>query len=99
MNALLSGRMAGRADTAQKRACFWIAEGVDRFILLWPSGYVAADNPLRVLNRSHRVVGRVGEQMSLGGGGAAINQATPGVQACGSPAPANGWVVNSSTAG
>lgn len=99
MSALLTGRMAGRADTERKQACFWIAESSGRFILLWPPGYVAENDPLRVLNQSRRVVGQVGQEMSLGGGGAPVTQATPGVQPCGSPAPTNGWVVASSTAG
>ena len=99
MNALLGGPIAGRADTLRKQACFWINEGTDRFILLWPRGYVAENDPLRVLNQSRDVVGKVGQEVSLGGGAAPIGNGTPGLEACGAPAAVHGWVVAPTSGG
>lgn len=93
MNALIMGRLAGRADPQQGLACFWIAEGSDRTVLLWPSGYKAEDDPLRILSHSGRVIGRVGDQISLGGGFAEVNSANADLRACGAPAPTHGWIV------
>ena len=99
MKALLTGRLAGRADTQHRQACLWIADGAGRTVLLWPSGYVAENDPLRILNRSRKVVGTVGHQVSLGGGSAVVSSGTAGLQACGPPTPTDGWIVAPTTPG
>ena len=93
MNALITGRLSGRTDPQHARACLWIAEGQDRAVLLWPSGYWAENNPLRILNQSGKVIGRVGDQVSLGGGFAEINSGNADLRACGEPTPTHGWIV------
>jgi hypothetical protein len=93
MNALLTGKLMGRSEAGQGRACLWIGSGSDRAVLLWPSGYVAVDDPLRVLDRSKHVVGQVGAKVSLGGGGTPLSQMPANVQACGDSTPMYGWIV------
>jgi hypothetical protein len=54
--------------------CFWLGAvhgypgpKMHKYIL-WPYGYTARSNPLRVLDESGRVLARVGDQVNLGGG-------------------------------
>lgn len=61
------------------RACIWIEptaeDGVDpvRTALIWPTGFEALDDPLRILGPDAQILARVGDVVELGGGGPAVD--------------------------
>jgi hypothetical protein len=72
-DALAVGRLGG--TVVDDRACFWIeptaSGGVDvvRTALIWPHGFRAVDDPLRLLTPDRQSVARIGDLVELGGGG------------------------------
>lgn len=82
--AALRGQLGGRvADNGT--ACLWVEAGGTRTVVVWPHGYAAADNPLRVLDAKGNTVATVGDQVSISGGATATGY-TPEpelVAACG----------------
>jgi len=77
-SALLAGRLSG--DRAGALACFWIADHPD-LPIIWPTGYSAQDNPLRVVDDRGRMVAAVGDAIRLGGSAADVPSHT--VLGCG----------------
>ena len=59
--------LAGQANH-DGTACLWVGSGSDRTVLIWPAGYVAEGEPLRVLDAAGNQVAFVGRQTSFGGG-------------------------------
>ncbi len=68
MLALITGTLGGQANK-DGTACFWIGNGTDRYAISWPYGYSALGPPLSVYNDKAKVIGRIGQHLSLGGGG------------------------------
>src|SRR3954451_90372 len=58
----------GRLD--EHNRCIFVASGGDRWLLLWPKGYEAdfLDGRLEVSDQNGKLVGRDGDEVSLGGG-------------------------------
>lgn len=48
-------------------ACFWLGDDPSR-VIVWPHGFSAKSNPLRLLDAKGRLVARVGDQVKLSGG-------------------------------
>ena len=76
-DALAAGRVGGMV--VDDRACFWIepldsgAVEADWTALVWPNGFGAVDDPLRLLTPDGQEVARVGDLVELGGGGPPID--------------------------
>ena len=53
-----------------RSGCVFVAAHEDRWLLLWPEGYMAqlAEGQLEVLDESSEVVAREGERLRVGGG-------------------------------
>jgi hypothetical protein len=68
--AALGGRMTGRV--AGKDACLWVDGSQPATVIVWPKGYSAIDNPLRVLDTRNRIVATKGDVLdkivTIGGG-------------------------------
>ena len=67
--------------------CVYGEFGGERVGLIWPFGYSATSEPLRVFDQDGRQVAREGDQLSSGGGNVPRN----GPEVCGT---ANVWVMN-----
>jgi hypothetical protein len=65
--ASMKGRLSGTVGE-NGTACLWVESGRGRLVLIWPAGYSAAADPLRVLDADGNTVATVGEQFSMGGG-------------------------------
>lgn len=65
--ASLSGRLEGQVGEGET-ACLWIDSSAGRRVLVWPAGYRAAADPLRVLDPDGRTVVTVGDQVTSAGG-------------------------------
>jgi hypothetical protein len=65
--ALATGTLGGQANK-DGTACFWIGNGTDRYAISWPYGYSALGPPLSVYNDKAKLIGRIGQHFSLGGG-------------------------------
>ena len=66
--ALTTGTLGGEANK-DGTACFWIGNGTDRWAIFWPYGYSALGPPLSVYNDKAKLIGRIGQHLSLGGSG------------------------------
>ncbi len=66
MDALLGGVLQGRSTS--RAACFWIGSGADRQAIVWPHGFSAADDPLRIVGPDGQDLAAVGSAVELGGG-------------------------------
>lgn len=62
-----TGILQGQANS-DGTACFWLGTGSNRAVIIWPHGFTARDNPLRLVNGEGREEVRVGEWITLGGG-------------------------------
>jgi hypothetical protein len=68
MDALLRGPLNSDGQ------CFWIGKGsIHATVVIWPYGYRAATNPLRIIDNNGHVFARVGQVVSVGGGGVPTN--------------------------
>jgi hypothetical protein len=67
MDALIRGQLNSDGE------CFWIGAKPHSTVVIWPHGYHAATNPLRILDNNGHVFARIGEVISLGGGGVPTN--------------------------
>ncbi len=76
MQALATGTLGGQANK-DGTACFWIGNGTDRYAIFWPYGYSALGPPLSVYNDKANLIGRIGQDLSLGGGGGADGSPNP----------------------
>jgi hypothetical protein len=59
------------AHLEQQSGCLFATDGKDRWLLLWPEGYsarTAPDKRVQVLNEDGKVIGTVGETLTVGGG-------------------------------
>jgi hypothetical protein len=89
----LGGRLEGRVNN-DGTACFWTGTGQDRLYLIWPAGYSARANPLRILDDRGRVlalVGDYGQADGLGGGLVPDDAARRPLVGC--PTPQQAWTV------
>jgi hypothetical protein len=69
MDALLIGTLGG--GTHPGGACFWFeGEGSSRVAIVWPYGFTARRDPLRLIGGDGRVLARRGDHVELGGGSA-----------------------------
>lgn len=69
--ATLLVRLQGKLDGQVNKdgaACLWIGTGGTKTLLIWPTGYFAAGDPLEIRDEVGRRLGKVGEQITLGGG-------------------------------
>lgn len=64
--ALLEGVLGGSASAGN--ACLWIAVGSLKRPVVWPHGWSARLDPLRLVDDHGHVVAAVGDRLSLGGG-------------------------------
>jgi len=69
MLALFSGKLDGQVNP-NGTACFWLGVGTDRYAISWPFGFSAAGPPLTLYNSDGRKGATIGQQVSIGGGGA-----------------------------
>ncbi|HEY2802438.1 MAG TPA: hypothetical protein VGJ67_00800 [Actinomycetota bacterium] len=62
--ALISGRLE------ERDRCMFVASGGERWLLLWPEGYEArlVNGRVEVSDQNGKLVGRDGDEVSLGGG-------------------------------
>ena len=60
-------RLEGKANH-DGTACLWVGNGLDRTVLIWPTGYTAGGEPLTVLDADDNQVAVVGRQTGFGGG-------------------------------
>lgn len=76
-DALAVGRLGG--TVVDGRACLWIeptapgGEDPVRTALIWPYGFRALDDPLRLLTPDGQLLARVGDVVELGGGGPPVD--------------------------
>jgi hypothetical protein len=67
MDALGTGTLGGKTDRGV--GCFWLASsGGSRTALVWPFGFTAQTDPLRLLGGDGQVVAQSGDRVELGGG-------------------------------
>lgn len=66
--ALLEGPLHGQVND-DGTACFWVERDGYRTAVMWPKGWSADDHPLRILDDWTHTVARVGDTVSIGGGG------------------------------
>lgn len=66
--ALLEGVLSGSASAGD--ACLWIGVGSVKRPVVWPHGWTARLNPLRLVDAHGHVVAAVGDHLSLTGGSA-----------------------------
>jgi hypothetical protein len=76
LSALMTGTLGGQANK-DGTACFWIRTGTNRYAISWPYGYSALGPPLSVYNDKAKLIGRIGQDFSLGGGGGADGTPNP----------------------
>ena len=62
-----TGILQGQANP-DGTACFWLGTGTNRAVIIWPHGFTARDNPLRLVDGDGREEARVGDRITLGGG-------------------------------
>jgi hypothetical protein len=66
-DARATGVLEGRAN-ADDTACFWIGNGADQTVLVWPDGFSAAGDPIAIFNRAGTKLATVGQTVALAGG-------------------------------
>jgi hypothetical protein len=79
MLAALGGRLEGQANH-DGRACFWVASEQDRTCQIWPAGYSARANPLRIIDDRGRVLIRAGDNSQAAGLGGGLGPDDPAVR-------------------
>lgn len=79
------GTFTVRFDAEQR--CVYGEAGAERIGLIWPFGYYATSDPLRVLDNDGRLVAREGDLIESGGGGGPRQ----GPQVCGT---SDVWIMN-----
>lgn len=62
-----SGTLGGQTNR-DGTACFWVGSGQDQASLVWPQGYSAHGNPLRISDATGHVLATVGQYVALRGG-------------------------------
>lgn len=67
----LQARVEGDRGTG---CVYLVSEGVPRIAALWPPGYQAAFDPLRILDADGKVVAREGVALEIGGGTVEVMQ-------------------------
>lgn len=67
MQARLTGQLRGQAN-GDGTACFWVDHQSDGILLIWPHGFVARQNPLRVVGDRGSISLAVGQRITIGGG-------------------------------
>lgn len=67
MAALIVGTIRGTANSDQT-ACFRLAEDPHQLPMVWPAGYSASTDPLRVVDRLGKTVAVDGQHVKLAGG-------------------------------
>jgi len=65
-DAFVGGRLRGSPDV--DGGCVWLEEARLRFAVLWPQGYSAQFDPLRLINERGEVIAREGDLIRAGGG-------------------------------
>jgi hypothetical protein len=70
-----------------RRRCVYGDAGAERVGLIWPFGYYAMSDPLRVFDNDGRLVAREGDLIESGGGGGPRE----GPDVCGT---SNVWIMN-----
>ena len=93
MLAALGGRLEGQANH-DGTACFWVASEQDRTYLIWPAGYSARANPLRIIDDRGRVLIRASDNSQaapLGGGLGPYDPAGRSIVGC--PTSHLTWIV------
>jgi hypothetical protein len=70
-DALAIGRLGG--ERRDGTACTWLSQGSLRTALLWPFGFSALDDPLRLIGPDGQVLAVVGDDLELGGGGPPVD--------------------------
>lgn len=76
-----TGVLGGQIN-ADGSACLWLGRGEDRSALLWPSGYSARGNPLRIVDAKGHMIATVGELVTLNGGLAPDEVIAKGIFGC-----------------
>jgi len=66
MDALATGTLGGARHGGG--VCFWIEQGTTRMALVWPYGFGALDDPLRLVGPDGQDLARPGDHVELGGG-------------------------------
>jgi hypothetical protein len=66
MDALATGSLGGARHGSG--VCFWIEQGTTREALVWPYGFAALDDPLRLVGPDGQDLARPGDHVELGGG-------------------------------
>jgi hypothetical protein len=85
MDALAAGVLGGVA--APEVACFWFEGEGRRTALVWPFGFSARFDPLRLLGGDGQVLATIGDEVELGGGVLPIDrQPRPPDDPCGTGA-------------
>jgi len=93
MQAGLGGRLEGQANN-DGTACFWMGTEQDRLYLIWPAGYSARANPLRIIDDRGRVLALVGDYGQADGlGGGRVPDDAAGRSLVGCPTPQQAWIV------
>ena len=67
----IGGTLGGEAP------CLWLGNDGQRFVVIWPAGFTALDNPVRVVAPDGRVIGTIGDVIE-GGGDARDRGPVPG---------------------
>jgi hypothetical protein len=67
LTALIEGTIRGTVN-ADQTACFRMADDPHQLPMVWPAGYSANTNPLRVVDRLGKTVAVDGQHVKLGGG-------------------------------
>src|SRR5437879_13464426 len=93
MQAGLGGRLEGQANH-DGTACFWIATEQGRMYLIWPAGYSARTNPLRIIDDRGRVLALSGDYSQAAGLGGGLGPDDPaGRSIVGCPTAHLTWIV------
>jgi hypothetical protein len=80
-DALASGRLGG--ERRDGLVCWWLSQGSFRMALLWPFGFSAVDNPLRIIGPDGQSLAAVGDDVELGGGAPPVDYVpTPAQDPC-----------------
>ena len=65
-DALALGQLGGELRAGA--ACLWLTQDSGRMALLWPFGFSALDDPLRIIGPDGQTLAIVGDDIELGGG-------------------------------
>ncbi|PDP85119.1 hypothetical protein CQJ94_24275 [Glycomyces fuscus] len=92
--AQLFGVLGG--ETADGTVCFTVEppDGPGRLLVVWPEGYTALDDPLRVVDGTGEVVATAGDEVELVGGTASAEEGDIGCGGVSAPGWRAGGVVS-----